>query len=221
MNRSAVLGFVFLFVVGPAFGQSFTGEVAEVRDGDTIIILRGAETVTVQLHGLDAPELGQPYGERAANFLRRRIEGDRVRVRVKDWDWHGRLVSSVFHEGNEVNAQLLEAGLAWYYWWYDEYTPDAARDQTREYRALQAGRGLWSQSAPVPPWTWRDADRGSPYGHSGPSGLRYNTEGRPRTCDEFETQAEAQRFFEAALPSVAKLLDRDADGVACERLRSE
>lgn len=140
-------------------------------------------------------------------------------MRVRDRDRFGRLVSSVFHDGEEVNAQLLRAGLAWYYWWYVDYTPDAARDQTLEYRAQQAGRGLWAQATPIPPWEWRDDVQGVRYEESGPTGLRYNTEGRRRECADFETQESAQRFLEAALPGVADRLD--GDGVACEGLPSE
>lgn len=184
-------------------------------------VLRGGEPVTVQLHGLDAPELGQSYGEEAAAFLRRRVLGREVQIRVRDRDRFGRLVATVLLDGAEVNEQVLRAGFAWYYWWYIDYTADAARDQTLAHRARQAERGLWSQTAPVPPWQWRDEDHAVSATESGPTGLRYNTEGRPRECDEFETQAQAQRFFDAALPSATRRLDEDGDGVACEQLPPE
>lgn len=222
MNRVSALALSMLFVLGgPVFGQAFVGEVTGVRDGDTIYVLQGGNTFTVQLHGIDAPEPSQPYGKQATNFLRRRVAGKEVQVRVRDRDRYGRLVSSVVLNGRDVNAQLLRAGLAWYYWWYENYTPDARRDQTREYRAQQADRGLWAQATPIPPWEWRDENRGVLVGESGPTGLRYSPEDSRRTCADFDTQQEAQRFLDAALPGAADRLDADGDGLACEQLPSE
>lgn len=221
MKRIAVFVLVLSFGSVSVYGQSFTGVVTGIRDGDTIHVRYNGGIATVQLHGLDAPEPSQPYGRQAQEYLRRQIDGEEVRVRVRDRDRYGRLVSTVFHDGEEVNAQLLRAGLAWYYWWYVNYTPDAQQDQTREYRAQQAGRGLWAQATPIPPWEWRDEAQGVTYGESGPTGLRYNTEGRRRECTDFETQESAQRFLEAALPGVADRLDGDGDGVACEGLPLE
>ena len=52
-------------------------------------------------------------------------------------------------------------------------------------------------------------------------GLRYDPRGADRNCGDFETQAEAQAFFEAAGgPSEDRhRLDGDGDGVACASLR--
>lgn len=221
MDRVAWFGAVLFLLVAPASGQSFTGLVEEVKDGDTMTVFRGEEAVTVRLHGIDAPELSQSYGTEAAAYLRGRVEGRRVHVRVRDRDRFGRLVARVVRDGVDVNEQLLRAGLAWYYWWYVDYTPDAAWDQTLEYRAQRAERGLWAQTAPIPPWEWRDEGHAVSARESGPTGLRYDTEGRPRTCNDFETQQQAQRFFEAALSSPSSKLDQDGDGIACGSLPSE
>lgn len=221
MERVAWLGSILFLLVIPASGQSFTGLVEEIKDGDTMTVRRGGETVTIHLHGIDAPELSQSFGTKAAAYLREQVEGERVRVRVRDRDQFGRLVARVIRNGTDVNQQLLRAGLAWYYWWYVDYTPEAARDQTAEYRAQQAERGLWAQTTPIPPWEWRDEGHTVSARESGPTGLRYDTEGRPRTCDEFETQQQAQRFLDAALPSTSDNLDGDGDGIACEGLPSE
>jgi micrococcal nuclease len=39
-----------------------------------------------------------------------------------------------------------------------------------------------------------------------------------RDCSDFDTQPEAQRFFERAGPGDPHRLDGDGDGVACESL---
>jgi endonuclease YncB( thermonuclease family) len=41
-------------------GQTITGEVVAVKDGDTIDVMYGGRAVTVRLHGIDAPETGGP-----------------------------------------------------------------------------------------------------------------------------------------------------------------
>lgn len=221
MARLAWIGCLLAFGVVPAFGQSFTGLVEKVRDGNTMTVSHDGQTSTVRLDGLYAPELGQPYGKEAAAYLRDEVEGREVLVRVRDRDRFGRLVARVLRDGREVNEQLLRAGLAWYYWWYEEYTPDAAQDQALEFQAQQAGRGLWAQTTPIPPWEWRDEGHAVSVRESGPTGLRYDPEGRPRACEDFETQQQAQRFLEAALPRVAHRLDQDENGIACEQLTIE
>lgn len=222
MGRKCLSGVILLGVTllwgTPVAGQSFSGVVTEVKNGDTIVVQGGEGGATVRLYGVDAPEPGQPYGREATDYLRALIQGRSVRVQVRDRDRIGRLVGTVVQEGTHVNRQLLRAGLAWYYWWYIDYSPEARRAQSIEYRAQQADRGLWAQTAPIPPWEWRDEGHAVSRTRSGPTGLRYNPNGRPRTCDDFETQAQAQRFFEAALPRTARALDTDGDGTACERL---
>ncbi|MGM0675760.1 MAG: thermonuclease family protein, partial [Spirochaetota bacterium] len=51
-----------------ATGTVIEGTVVEVRDGDTVEVYVGAQTVPVRLHGIDSPESNQPYGERATRY---------------------------------------------------------------------------------------------------------------------------------------------------------
>ena len=64
-------------------------------------------------------------------------------------------------------------------------------------------------------------DAGSGTAADDGDGLRYDPRGVDRNCGDFETQAEAQAFFEAAGgPEVDRhRLDGDGDGVACASLR--
>lgn len=43
----------------------FIGPVVSVLDGDTIKVFRNHRNVTIRLNGIDAPEKGQAYGQRA------------------------------------------------------------------------------------------------------------------------------------------------------------
>jgi endonuclease YncB( thermonuclease family) len=186
-------------------GQTFTGRVVEVTDGDTFGVRRsiGGE-VTIRLHGIDAPESAQSYGRAATRAARRIIGGKNVRVAVEDIGRYGRAVARIEVGGGDLGALLIERGIAWY---YEQYAPNETEYARLKRQARNAGRGLWSQANPIPPWEWRDRT-------SGPS----ETDTRDRDCDDFDTQPEAQRFFERHQPGDPHGLDGDGDGQACESL---
>lgn len=53
-----------------AFKFALFGFVEKVKDGDTIAVRSGDGTLSdVRLHGIDAPEDGQEFGERATSLL--------------------------------------------------------------------------------------------------------------------------------------------------------
>ena len=97
--------------------------VLRVVDGDTIELVGGE---FVRLIGVDAPELGEPGANEAAQFVRERVQGRTVWLEADgaDRDRHGRLRRYVWlrQPGNtgdanqirrhQLNAMLLENGLA-------------------------------------------------------------------------------------------------------------
>ena len=220
---------LLLLVIVPAVAQSIGGHVTDVRDGDTIEVDTGAETRAVRLHGIDTPESDQPFGERAARFTSQRVLGTRVTVEVVDEDRYGRLVGRVYlPDGSELNELLVAYGFAW---WYRRYAPDDAELEQLQQEARGAGRGLWSRSNPIPPWDWRDGARargghgsahrnGADSGTSGGIADGAAAGGPDRDCSDFDTQAEAQAFFEQAGGPARDphRLDGDGDGKACESL---
>lgn len=199
---------------GPAVAQdpgtSFTGRVVEVTDGDTYDVRRSSGGVaTVRLYGVDAPETSQPYGARATKAARRYVGGERVRVLVEDVGRYGRTIGRLEIDGGRLGELLVGDGLAWH---YEQYAPQATELARLERRARRAERGLWSQSDPVPPWAWRDRDEGSDENSGG------STPVDDRDCSDFDTQEEAQAFFERHQPGDPHNLDGDGDGRACESL---
>ena len=51
-------------VAAAADPERFTARVVGVHDGDTLTALTGDKReLKVRLHGIDAPELGQPFGQ--------------------------------------------------------------------------------------------------------------------------------------------------------------
>ena len=211
-----------LCVFAPAFGQSFTGTVVEVTDGDTVDVDKGDDVVTVRLYGIDAPEGEQPYGAEATHLASRLALGKRVTVEARDTDRYGRTVGIVtLPEGTVLNHALVEAGLAW---WYEYYAPENRALERLEEGARRQDRGLWAAAEPIAPWDWRDGVR--PSGEASrdrtpaDTGLPYDPDGPDRDWRDFETQAQAQGFYEAAGGPAEDhhRLDGNDDGKACESL---
>jgi endonuclease YncB( thermonuclease family) len=183
-------------------GQTFTGRVVEVTDGDTYDVRRSiGGTVTIRLHGVDTPESSQPFGGKATRRARRLLQGKNVRVSVEDVGRYGRAVARVEVGGSDLGALLIRRGLAWH---YRQYAPGATEYARLQRQARNAGRGLWSQADPVPPWEWRSRPTEEP--------------ANDRNCSDFDTHPEAQRFFEANQPGDPHGLDGNGDGEACESL---
>lgn len=134
----------------------FTGKVVSVHDGDTLTVLDAANVQhKVRLHGIDAPERKQAFGTVARERLAGLTAGKSVTVLLHDRDKYGRLVAGIVVEGQDVNRQMVAEGLAWHYVRYSRDPGLAAAE--REARA--AGRGLWRDREPVPPWEWRASEK--------------------------------------------------------------
>ncbi|MDR2744160.1 MAG: thermonuclease family protein, partial [Desulfovibrio sp.] len=100
---------------------SYPVAIVEVTDGATIIVLteqknspRGKERVTVRLYGIDFPDIRQPFGREAADFVRKAaLHGDAEIMAVPlGKDKSGRVVATVETAGRPLQELLLKAGLA-------------------------------------------------------------------------------------------------------------
>ena len=130
----------------------FSATVADVTDGDTIVVWKNGNRTVIRLAGIDSPERQQPFGKEAAAFTADLTLGKIVTVRPVTIDRYHRTVADVYlAKGKSVSVELLHAGLAW---WYRRYSRDKALSHY-EKAARTAGRGLWSQPNPVPPWKYR------------------------------------------------------------------
>jgi micrococcal nuclease len=132
--------------------QEFRGKVVGVTDGDTITVLHNSTPIKVRLNGIDAPEAGQPFGERAKQFASALCFGDEVTVKTFGIDKYGRTLGDVvLGDGRILNQELVKAGMAWH---YKEYSKDAALAKL-EQEAREKKVGLWSDPHAVSPWDWR------------------------------------------------------------------
>ena len=130
--------------------------VIRVSDGDTFVELDSENRqVKVRLHGIDAPEAKQPFGNVSKQALGDLIAGKTVSVEEVDRDRYGRVVGRVTIAGKLVNAEQDRAGLACRYVQFN---------RRNEFGGLEADarrqrRGLWTDAAPVAPWEWRKGDK--------------------------------------------------------------
>lgn len=137
---------------------SFSGRVVGITDGDTITVLdEQNQQHTIRLAEIDAPERGQPWGDRSRQGLSALAFGKSVSVQQTDTDRYGRVVARVFSDGRDVNRAMVEEGAAWA---YRDYLTDDTLIAT-EARARQRRAGLWSMSdaQTVAPWEWRQGVR--------------------------------------------------------------
>ncbi len=157
------LGFVVLALVCLAMGESahaeiLEGRVVSVHDGDTVTVLDRHKTqFHVRLAGIDAPELGQPFGRRSKEALAQRVFQQEVTVDWDKRDRYQRLVGKVWIHQADANLAQVQDGLAWHYKDYakEQSAADRVEYAAAETQARQAGRGLWQQPDPVAPWVYR------------------------------------------------------------------
>ena len=132
------------------------GHVVAIADGDTFTLLTAdKQQVKIRLAEIDAPESGQPYGNKSKQTLSNLIFGKDVRVAVQTTDRYGRTVGRPYVSDLDVCAEMVRMGAAWA---YREYLRDRSL-LTLESEAKAAKRGLWglSEAQNMPPWEWRQA----------------------------------------------------------------
>lgn len=135
---------------------AFRGTVVGVSDGDTLTVLHDGRAEKIRLHGIDSPEHGQPFGERAKQFTSQLALRRDVTVHVTDRDRYGRTVAVVLlPDGRQLNQEILRAGYAW---WTRRYSRDPAL-AALEAEARRARVGLWADPHAQAPWEWKRARR--------------------------------------------------------------
>ena len=156
MERSRILLIVAAVLgVGAGPAETLHVRVVGVHDGDTLTALTdNKRQFKVRLHGIDAPELGQPFGQASKRALSDLVFGKQVTLHTTGTDRYKRTLARVTVGDIEVAAQMIVTGHAWHYSRYDH----TAALEAAERNARAARRGLWADSEPVPPWEWRKGE---------------------------------------------------------------
>jgi endonuclease YncB( thermonuclease family) len=133
--------------------STWLGTVTYVTDGDTLWVRPQDDSAPrhIRIHGIDAPEICQLYGETARSALTAHVLGQRVQVRARRTDQYGRVVARVALQGQDVGAWLVTEGHAWSY----RYRHDAGPYAAQESRARASGRGLFGHRNPERPGDFR------------------------------------------------------------------
>lgn len=128
------------------------GQVVGVPDGDTVTLRVDGANLRVRLDGIDAPELGQPYGKSARRSLAEICRGKAASAVERGKDDEGRILASVRCGEVDANAEQVRRGMAWVHL---RYVPFGSPLYEAETNARLQKLGLWRAKEPVPPWEWR------------------------------------------------------------------
>ncbi len=131
--------------------ETSTAKHVGVIDGDTIEVLRDGKAQRIRLDGIDCPEKGDDFSNKAKQFTSSLVFGKVVEVRGKEYDRYNRLVARVLVDGQDISVALAQAGLAWH---YTKYSSDPVLARA-ENVARSAEIGVWSLPNPAPPWELR------------------------------------------------------------------
>ncbi len=151
--------FLLLMLIGlPLFGKTtyepVFGKVVGVTDGDTVKILSADVLYKVRLHGIDAPEMRQAYGQESKQHLSDLCFGKNVKLQIWNKDRYGRFVGRIYVGEVCINDVMIEDGFAWA---YRQYLGGVIKKVyiLMESQARQKGLGLWADKNPVEPWNFR------------------------------------------------------------------
>ena len=134
------------------------GMISGVTDGDTVTLLDAQNMqYKLRLAGIDAPEMRMPFGSQAKQYLGERLLGKKVVALITQQDRYGRHIATLLLAGEDINLQLIQAGLAWHYTKYarEQTNESAARYLNAEQTARAQSVGLWQADNPQAPWDWR------------------------------------------------------------------
>lgn len=149
---SAVLCLILMLADTTVVWADVVARVLMVHEGDRLTIYHQGRKDMVYLRNVDCPELKQSYGKQAKRATAAYIANREVVVRDLKRDRQGRMTADVLlPDGRQIAHELVKEGLAW-------VQPDGSDDQDlkdMEELARAAGKGLWAEPNPVPPWKWK------------------------------------------------------------------
>ncbi len=157
MNKLFLL---FLLLPGILYAGQF--KVTRVYDGDTLKASGHDIEIKVRLVGIDAPETpkgkrktGQPYSQKAKQFLTKMVLNKTVDIKGYGVGPYNRQLAVVYVDGNNVNLELIKAGLAEVYQGKPPKGFNIGPYKKADARAKTENMGVWSLDEYVSPRDWR------------------------------------------------------------------
>ncbi len=130
--------------------------ILKVKDGDTFDYLDCNSVIhTVRIAGIDTPEKGQPFANKAKEKLSSLLHSGQITLLRTGSGNHKRMAMEVFVDGIDVNLELVRCGLAWREPRFDK----SGKYIQAEADAKKAKLGLWSDPSSIAPWEYRASKR--------------------------------------------------------------
>lgn len=148
-----LLGMIFVLASELVIAQDITGKVIKIQDGDSFLLETTDSTYKVRLNGIDCPEINQPFGEDARDFVNKFLL-DSVTIIPLTVDKYGRTIADAFYNDTLINFLLIKNGYAWH---YKKYSSDIVLSEAEEEAKVER-KGLWSDPDVVAPWDWRSGN---------------------------------------------------------------
>jgi endonuclease YncB( thermonuclease family) len=111
VTAAIIIGLLFM---ASALGSAeiLDGTCVEVLGGDRLVIESNGARLTVQLWGVDAPELDQPWGEESRAKLEELVLNRQLQFRERSRS-DALVVAQVRVEGRDLASQMAEMGMVW------------------------------------------------------------------------------------------------------------
>jgi micrococcal nuclease len=137
-----IAGYLIMVSFQPSSNEIY--DVSEIIDGDTIKLTNGER---VRLIGINTPERGQPYYQKATEKLEELIGSNPVRLEAdkEDEDQYGRWLRYIYVNDTFVNLEMVKSGYATAY----EFQPNVKysdKFKEAEQMARNSELGIWTPS---------------------------------------------------------------------------
>ncbi len=144
---------LLLVAAAPAFAASLQGKVTKVFDGDSLLFqpAGGGKPIELRLKDIDAPEICQPGGTEARDYLQEAVKDKPVRVETGPADSFGRTLAVLTVDDMNLNQRLVAEGHAWSARVKWNQGPFVAQEKM----ATALKRGLHANPGAVMPAEWR------------------------------------------------------------------
>jgi len=130
-------------------------KIKRVVDGDTVHVFSKGEVLKVRLVEIDTPEMDQPHGEEAKEYLENLLKDGYINLDISGTDIYKRKLGRVYWKEKDINRIMVKSGHAWV---YDQYVTDQTFYEDQNY-ARSRKLGLWNSNDPIQPWEWRRRDK--------------------------------------------------------------
>lgn len=125
------------YLQGVPVGETITGVVVHVADGDTLRL----NGIKIRVWGVDAPEVDQRGYKEATQVLQDEVLLKKVSCVIRDRDRYNRIVAQCFQDEKDIGAGVIRAG-----WARDYHRHSKGYYLKEELAARKERKGLWKKT---------------------------------------------------------------------------